>query len=230
MRAFRIILLSSVLLLAWVDTGAVHAQRGSILRSVPAQPRPDGQYIIYLHARIVEDLGTRPTDERIGVYAYQRILEALTSSGADVIAEQRPQGTDFREFGVRIADQVRDLLAAGVPAERIAVVGFSKGGAIAIIAAAQLADPRITFVLLGPCGDWLEEQDDVDVGGRILSIYERSDELGTSCQPLFARARAPGARLEIMIDTGEGHGAFYRPRPEWLEPAMRWIEGLEPAG
>jgi hypothetical protein len=199
------------------------AQRGAILGDVPAQPRPGARYLIYLHGRIIEEQGPRPTDERFGTYEYQQILDTLAASGAHVIAEQRPKGTDFRAFGAHVADQVRRLLAAGVPAERIAVVGFSKGGAIAMIASALLENPRVTFVLLGSCGDWVKGRDDVDVRGRILSIYEASDELGTSCGPLFAQASDPGVHREIRIATGAAHGAFFRPRPEWLAPLSRWV-------
>jgi len=200
------------------------AQRGAILSDVPAQVRPGARYLIYLHGRIVEEKGPRPTDERFGVYEYPLILDSLAASGAEVIAEQRPLGTDFRAFGAHVADQVRRLLAMGVPAERIAVVGFSKGGAIAIIASALLQDPRLTFVFLAPCGDWVQGRDDVDVRGRILSIYEASDEMGTSCEPLFAQAGEPGEHREIRIETGAGHGAFYRPRAEWLHPLLQRVE------
>lgn len=200
------------------------AQKGSILDGVPAEVRPGARYVIYLHGRIIEEQGLRAVDERFGSYEYQQILDTLAASGAEVIAEQRPRGTDFRAFGAHVADQVRRLLAAGVPAERIAVVGFSKGGAIAMVASALLADPQITFVLLAPCGDWVQGRDDVDVRGRILSIYEASDELGTSCEPLFAQASEPGEHQEVRIDTGAGHGAFFRPRPEWLDPLFQWIE------
>ena len=201
------------------------AQRGSILSDVPAQVRPGARYLIYLHGRIVEEKGRRPTDERFGTYEYPQILDTLAASGAEVISEQRPQGTDFRAFGSHVADQVRRLLAAGVPAERITVVGFSKGGAIAMVASALVREPRVAFVFLGSCGDWVQGRDDVDVRGRILSIYEASDELGTSCEPLFAQASDPGEHREIRIDTGAGHGAFFRPRPEWLAPVLQWIEG-----
>lgn len=199
------------------------AQSGSILGDVPAEVRPGARYVIYLHGRIVEEKGPRPTDERFGIYEYQQILDTLAASGAEIIAEQRPLGTDFRAFGAHVADQVRRLLAAGVPAERIAVVGFSKGGAIAMVASALLEDPRIPFVLLGSCGDWVQDRDDVDVRGRILSIYEASNELGTSCEPLFQQATEPGEHREIRIETGAGHGAFFRPRPEWLAPVLEWI-------
>ena len=199
------------------------AQTGEVLSDVPARPRPGARYLIYLHGRIIEEKGPRPTDERFGTYEYRQILDTLAAAGADVIAEQRPQGTDFRAFGAHVADQVRRLLAAGIPAERIGVVGFSKGGAIAIIASALLEEPGVTFVFLGACGDWVKGRDDVDVRGRILSIYEASDELGTSCGPLFTQASDPGEPRELRITTGAGHGAFFRPRPEWLGPVLQWV-------
>jgi dienelactone hydrolase len=206
-----------------LSAAPVLAQRGSILDDVPAQPRPGARYLIYLHGRIIEEKGPRPTDERFGTYEYRQILDTLAASGADVIAEQRPGGTDFRAFGSHVADQLRRLLAAGVPAERISVVGFSKGGAIAMVASALLKDPSVTFVFLGSCGDWVKGRDDVDVRGRILSIHEASDELGTSCEPLFAQASGPGEHREIRIDTGAAHGAFFRPRSEWLAPLLEWV-------
>src|SRR5688500_1970134 len=101
------------------------AQRGVILNDVPTQVHPGARYLIYLHGRIAEEKGIRPTDERFGVYEYPQILDSLAASGAQVISELRPRGTDFRAFGSHVAEQVRRLLAAGVPAERIAVVGFS---------------------------------------------------------------------------------------------------------
>jgi hypothetical protein len=199
-------------------------RRGAVLTAVPAQPRTDVNYVIYLHGRIIEDKGRRPTDERFGVYEFQQIIDTLAAGGAHVIAQQRPAGTDFLKFGAHVADQVRELLAKGVAAERIGVVGFSKGGGIAIIASALLADPHIRFVFLAPCGDWLDDRKDVNVSGRILSIYEKTDEMGTSCEPLFKRATAPGVREEIVIDTGLGHGAFFKPRAEWLRPTVNWLE------
>lgn len=201
------------------------AQRRAMLGDVPAQPDTGARHVIYLHGRILEEQGPRAVDERFGPYEYQAILDTLAASGAVVIAEQRPRGTDFRAFGAHVAEQVRRLLAAGVPAERIAVVGFSKGGAIAIIASALLDRQDVTFVLLAPCGDWVKGRDDVDVRGRILSIYEASDDLGTSCAPLFAQATDPGTHREVRIETGAGHGAFFRPRAEWLAPMFAWIEG-----
>ena len=215
--------LAAALLLSLLATAPAAAQRKALLTDVPARADPSATWLIYLHGRIIEEKGARPTDERFGIYEYQQILDTLASSGATVIAEQRPLNTDFKQFGAHVADQVRRLLAAGVPPQRITVVGFSKGGGIAIIASALLANDRINYVFMGACGDWVLNRDDVNVRGRILSIYEKSDELGTSCQPLFAQTRPVRQQRELAIQTGLGHGAFYRPREEWLEPLYAWL-------
>jgi hypothetical protein len=94
--------LCALALAGWLLLSATPAlaQRGSIRSDVPAQPRPDARYLIYLHARIIEEQGTpRPSDERFGPYEYQQILDTLAASGAEVITEQRAPGTDFRQFG-----------------------------------------------------------------------------------------------------------------------------------
>jgi hypothetical protein len=192
-----------------------------------AAQRPAGtRYIIYLHGRILEQQPNDPVDETFGRYEYQQIIDALAARGSKVIAEKRPAGTDFQKFGAHVADQVHGLLAKGVAPENIGVVGFSKGGAIAIVASALLKNPRINYVLLAPCGEWLKEMKarDVDVEGRILSIHEASDTLGISCKPLFERAKPRGEHAEIEIRTGLGHGAFFRPRNEWLQPVVQWLE------
>jgi hypothetical protein len=31
-----------------------------------------------------------------------------------------------------------------------------------------------------------------------------------------------GELKEIVINVGGGHGAFYRPRPEWIDPVVEW--------
>ena len=224
-RSFPLRLLGAVALVAGLVLAAAPsiAQRGVVLGEVPAHPRADARYVIYLHARILEEKPNDPTDPRFGPYEYSQIVDTLAFTGAQVIAEQRPLGTDFRALGAHVADQVRRLVAAGVPPRHIAVVGFSKGGAIAIIASALLKDPRVNYVFLAPCGDWVKGRDDVDVRGRILSVYEASDEDGTSCRPLFEQASHPGKHREVRIDTGLAHGAFFRPRSEWLRPTFQWI-------
>jgi hypothetical protein len=200
------------------------AQRGPILERPPDAPDLTARYIIYLHGRIVEDRGRRPTHETWRVYEYQQILENLAASGAVVISEQRPANTDPDMFAQHVADEVRRLLRAGVPREQISVIGFSKGGGIAMRASAILRDPRLRFVFLAACGDGDFSRSSLTVWGRILSVYEASDEVGQSCAQLFARSGPTGERSEIRIAIGGGHGAFFRPNREWLAPALHWVQ------
>lgn len=196
---------------------------GAVHRGIPERPDPGQRYVIYLHGRIIEEQGPRPTHERWGVYEYQKILDTLAAAGVTVISEQRRPGTDMDRFAEHVAQQVRKLLAAGVPAEHVTVMGFSKGGGIAIRTSALLKNDKVHFVFLAACGDGDFRGVDFDVRGRILSIYEASDEAGRSCAQLFAKSSAAGERKEIRIETGGGHGAFYRPRKEWTAPALAWI-------
>ncbi len=210
-------------------TSPVFAGQGGVYQALPEVLDPEARFIIYLHGRIIEDEGRHPTHPTWGVYEYQRILEALAADGRVVISEQRRPATDMDVYAGLVVDQVRRLLAAGVAPERVSVVGFSKGGGIAMRASALLQHARVNFVFLAACGSGDFSNWPIEVWGRILSIYETSDDAGRSCAELFAKSHQTGARAEVEVNTGEGHGAFYRPRSEWLTPLLRWVnldEGL----
>lgn len=199
---------------------AAMAKGGTILSGLPKRPDAGARYVIYLHGRIIEDQGPRPTHPENGVYEYRQILETLAAGGATVVSEQRRPATDMDRYAEHVAGQVRTLLAAGVPPERITVVGFSKGGGIAKRASALLGNDEVGFVFLAACSG---NDSGPRVHGRILSVYEETDEGGRSCAQLFAKSKSAGKREEIRIRTGEGHGAFYRPRKEWTAPVLAWI-------
>lgn len=211
--------ITALLTLVYLTTAVAAANNGAILDRVPEHPDRSARYVIYLHGRIIEDKGPRPTHEQWGVYEYRKILETLAAAGT-VISEQRRPGTDMDQFAEHVVGQVRTLLAAGVPPEHITVVGFSKGGGIAIRTSARLKNEKVNFVFLAACSG----NADLDVHGRILSIYEASDDVGRSCAPLFAGSKSPGERKEIRIETGGGHGTFYRPRQEWTAPVLAWVK------
>jgi hypothetical protein len=199
------------------------AQQGIAHDRLPEVADVSARYVIYLHGRIIEDQGRRPTHPRWGTYEYQQILEGLAAAGLIVVSEQRPPMTDMDLFARHVADQVQTLLRAGAPAEQVSVVGFSKGGGIAIRTAALLQNPRINFVFLAACGDGDFSGVGIKVWGRILSVYEASDEGGRSCQSLFAKSAGTGERSEVRINLGEEHGAFFRPHQEWLTPVLNWV-------
>jgi hypothetical protein len=176
--------------------------------------------VIYLHGRIIEEQGPDAVSPEFGAYEYRAILDSLRAGGFVVLSEVRPPGTDLDRYAERVAAQVDSLLRAGVPPARIAVVGFSKGGGIAIRTSARLRRTDLTFVFLASCG---EGNPGVVVAGRLLSVYEESDPLGRSCAPLFAGGRRGSIYSEHQTRTGLKHGAFYRPLREWLAPVRAWI-------
>jgi pimeloyl-ACP methyl ester carboxylesterase len=188
------------------------------------------RYILYLHGRIVEEGGRRPTDPNYGTYEYDAILDSLRQAGFTVLSDQRPPGIGIDSFVSRTVQQVDSLLALGIPPQAITVIGFSRGGAIAILASSRLHNPAISYVFMAACGSWAFERPDIHVTGRILSLYETSDSLGISCTPLFAR-RGMGTQVrEIPVSLGLGHGTFFRPRSAWLTPALAWAAGRTPEG
>jgi len=180
------------------------------------------RYLFYIHGRIIEEKGERPTHPRFGVYEYRKILETFADLGFVVISEVRPSAADVPMWGERVAGQVRRLVGGGVPPEHITVVGFSKGGVIAIFASSKLADDRVNFVFMGACGPWIDGQTDLVPRGRLLALRESSDNLVGSCSRLFARGGDGGERREVVTDLGGGHGAYYRPHPEWVEEIVNW--------
>ena len=195
------------------------APAAEVLRAPPAKPDPARRYLFYLHGAIVEQGGEKPVHPRWGLYDYPAVLEALGARGAALISERRGE-TEPVEYAERVAEQVRSLLRAGVPAGRIGIVGFSKGGAIAIHASHLLARADVAFVLLGACGEWLADEPGLRLHGRVLSIRETSDTVGGSCRSLADRRGGSGAFEEIAISTGKEHGAFYLPRAVWVEPTL----------
>ena len=197
--------------------------RGAVLAGPPVPADPAGRYLFYLHGQIVEDKGPRPEHPRLGVYEYEAIRDTLAARGLIVISEARPAGTDVWTYAGKVKAQVEELLAAGVEPERITVAGHSKGGAIAILISSLLQNDRLNYVFLACCGDWMISNPRIDLRGRILSIYDVGDEFAFPCRRAFEHT---GHRLdarEIEIDTGWGHGAFYRPMPVWLDPMTAWL-------
>jgi hypothetical protein len=198
----------------------------SIAASAHAQATP--RYLIYLHAKIVETQGRLPTDSIYGVYRYDAILDSLRGAGFVVLSDQRPPNANSDSAAARVAQQVDSLLRLGVSPHAISVVGFSKGGWIAILASNRLQNPGISFVFMAACGPWAFERPDLHVAGRMLSIFETSDSLGVSCAPMFAH-RSPGSYIEeIALSLGLGHGTFFQPRSAWLAPVIAWANGRDP--
>lgn len=232
-RGLSVSLLAAFLLIACQnDASPVHQQnssasmrRGSVNSSLPENIDPDEHYLFYLHGKIIEDEGVDAVSPQFGAYEFQEILNYLADGGFQVIGEVRTAPTDVIAYADRVVAQVNSLLERGVPSENIAIVGFSKGAAIAIQASMKLGNPDLNFVLIAICGEEANRGAGLALAGRFLSLYERSDELGSSCRPMIEGLPDVKEFEEIEFATGKQHGAFYSADPSWLDPLMSWLAG-----
>ena len=205
---------------------AVPTRAGTILTDIPDAPDPAKIHLIYLHGRIVENAGPRPTDPLYGLYDYPAVLEALASRGAVVVSAQRAPKTNMDQYAGVVVSQVEKLIEHGVAPGNIVVVGFSKGGGIAKRVSSFLRRPQVRFVLLATCpAGPLATQ--IRLTGRIFSVFETSDDMGGSCRPLAEQSERPTSFKEVSISTGKMHGTFYLPLPEWVDPVLDWVHGSE---
>lgn len=204
------------------DLSVRASQAGAIHEDVPADPDPAARWLFYLHGAILEQHGREAVSPYFGPYRYDAILEALAARGFEVVSEVRRPNDEG--FVARLVGQVGRLRDAGVPAERIGVVGGSWGGHLALAAAARVRHPDVSYVVVAGCNSDTPALGP-ELKGRVLSIYDASDRSNRSCQPTFDAAPGLSAAHEIVVDVGLGHGLLYRPVEAWLEPAVRWVAG-----
>lgn len=208
---------------AWAAIAALLFGTGGALAAEAAGPR----HLIYVHGRIIqEQQSARPRHPEYGYYELDQILETFKKRGFVVSGEMRPKQSSTSESADRLVAQVRDLLASGVSADRVTVVGASMGAEIAALASARLQNPRVRFCLLGFCLTEglraIREAEGKTPAGRMLAIRERSDDAGPPCTPWAPRSDTGRAAREIVLDTGLRHGFLYRPLPEWVDPVVEW--------
>ena len=127
-------------------------------------------------------------------------------------------------------EQVDDLLAAGVPAQNITVVGASKGGGIVLFVSSLLKNEKVNFVPMAICHpDTVAQlvEDQVVLYGNVLSIYDAVDEYAGSCAGLFAfsEGKGLGRHAELVLQLGMGHGILYQPLDDWIKPVVEWAQG-----
>lgn len=201
------------------------ANAQSIHKGVPDKIDKKATYLFYLHGRIVEIKGIRPTSEKYGVYEYEKILEALKNKGFIVISEARERGTSVGQYAGKVVSQVKALLDAGVPAGSITVVGASKGAFIAMTASSMFPNKEINYVILAGCSDAIYHRFDIALNGNVLSIYDKGDTLVGSCGKFIDNSAGVTKFKEIELEIGTGHGIIYQPLKEWIDPVVDWAKG-----
>jgi hypothetical protein len=198
--------------------------QGVVLEQLPEQIDPNPRYLFYLHGYIVEDRNSEPVHPEYGMYQYSKIRLTFKDSGFVVISEARKKDREIEPYARKVAEQIRQLLKAGVPADHITVVGASQGSWIAMLASTYVANRGVNFVLIAACAADKEFLKTVNLHGNVLSIYERSD-LAQSCRDYRADATGIKDWKEVELNTGLKHGFLYRPLPEWVDPAVAWAKG-----
>lgn len=205
--------------------GLVVAAMASHGAGAATQPR----HLIYQHGRIVqEQQRPRPQHPRFGFYELEKILDAFRARGFEVTGTIRPRSASVSQSADALATQVRKLLAAGVPADRVTVVGASMGAAITLLASTRLQHEDLRFAILGACLSLsvrgLLAEEGRGPSGHLLAIREASDETTAQCPPWKDEASSTPSlhAREIVLETGQSHGFLYRPLPEWLEPVVDW--------
>lgn len=216
------------ILLVLIFTLTPFVQAQGIFDGLPENLDPQGRYLFFLHGQIVEDGGRRPVSERYGVYEYDEILQVLKNHGFVVISEARAEHADVMVYARKTLKQIKMLLDADVPPERITVVGASKGGAIAVMVSSKLQCRDVNYVLIATCAEMgikAMVRQGVLLSGNVLSIYDKEDDLGLfSCRELFAASQGSslGNTHELALRLGRGHGFHYSPVAEWMNPVAAW--------
>ena len=195
---------------------------GTINTEFPNTIKSNEKYVFYAHGFIVEGDNPTPVHPRWGKYDFPTVKQALSDSGYHLIAYHRAKGTVPKQAAKRVANDIAKLNQAGVPYSNIAIVGFSRGGAIAALTSGYVNQTDLKIIILAGCTKYINNHPSVEVIGKVYSIYETSDQVG-SCQQLIDRSAQVASFKELAITTGKEHGAFYLPRREWLKPVKQWL-------
>jgi hypothetical protein len=207
---------------------------GAVMPTVPEVPDRSAHYAIYMHDVALD----RSPDDAERRARFNRVLKTLASNGLIVVAEVRPAGTiqkvpeDLDRYAQKVAGQVRQLLAAGVPARQINVIGYSRGATLTLMTAGYVANSSIGYVVIAGCmtesGSFKQFAPMLSryaekLTGQFLSIAEQSDADFGSCAPYFAKAAARPTYAETILQTGKGHAFAMEPDEAWVRPTISWI-------
>ncbi len=192
------------------------------------EPMDEKHVLIYLHGMIVENQGKNAHHPEYGDYEFDNIIATFREKGFDVLSEVRPPNTDISTYADQVVKQVNELIEGGTSPSNITVLGASKGSMIAMVASTRLQRENVNFIFMAACNEWTATNLNLRPCGRILSIYEESDEIGRSCGKIVGTNECVTDYKEIVLKTGKKHGFLFKPLAEWVEPSVEWaLENAE---
>lgn len=200
---------------------------GAVDRPMPSVIDPAKRYLFYMHGIYVERQGA------FEQYQYHDILDAIEAQGFVVIGEARGL-TNAGRYAKVIAKQVQALLDAGVPSYQITVAGHSKGGLIALYAAALLDETGVNYVVFAGCGKaGTEYRRDLNkfmklqtapIEGNFLVAWAEDDMIAADCDDALKGGKAVIKNKVLPTGYG-GHKMFYTPEPLWLNELTAFASG-----
>ncbi len=215
-KASLIILLGLMLAMVW----SAAALAGPSSYNMPPKADKSTKYLFFLHNYYVEVKGPDQACD------YHGIVKAFADQGYLVVSEVREKNASSSKYAAKIAGQIKTLLAAGVPAKNITVLGHSKGGFITLVVSSILKNPKLNYVIMAGCGikGACCGAAPSPPAGRMLSIYDQSDKVAGSCKAEFAGGGKNVRGSEIVLKTGGGHRMFFKVKPSWFDPVMAWLK------
>lgn len=185
------------------------------------------RYIFFLHNRFLEDFSIEEAHPEYGKVEYNKILDSFRNDSFIVFSEMRSKNTDVIQYARFIVQKIDSLLKKGVEADRITVIGTSKGGYIAQYVSTYLANPNMNFVFIGCYQDKdLNDYPEIQFCGNILTIYDVSDYYGVSAIKKKNASKQPVRHFkEIQLQTNMKHGFLYKALELWLQPCKLWAKG-----
>lgn len=181
-------------------------------------------YIFFLHNKFPEEHSLDEKHPDYGRSEYLEIVQELKKEDFVLITEKRPKNTDVKLYARKVVNQIDSLVKRGVPPNKITVIGTSKGGYIAQYASTYLKNPVVNFVFIGCYQESdLQNFNDINYCGNILTIYEKSDYAGVSAvnRKLTSKLKINEFK-EIELNTNLKHGFLFKAFQEWIHPCILW--------
>jgi len=215
----------SLILLIFLLSGCIQSKYADFIHtSIPENIDEKSKYLFFMHGKIVEKKGLPASSKIYGDYEYKSMLDSFASNGFNVISEARSSDTDIYDYAIIIAEQVEQLISAGVPPSNITISGFSKGGRVTLVVSTLLNNKDLNYVVLAGCRESDIYKFNLAPSGRVLSIYDSNDAKFNSCSEIFTEGSTNLQTKEIVLNIGDGHGVFYAPLTEWVTPMVAWVK------